>query len=109
MTKFGLMAVTALSLVMATPVMAMHGHHHHYGYYHALKHHFGSTYAAYGFYRGSDFARKNTFDSWLRKPGLDARALRRSSIFSSSNSTIRSYGRWRVPCSSRMGVPDIWS
>jgi hypothetical protein len=62
MTKFGLMAVTALSLVMATPVMAMHGHHHHYGYYHALKHHFGSTYAAYGFYRGSDFARKNTFD-----------------------------------------------
>ena len=26
-----------------------------------------------------------------------------------SKSTIRSYGRSRVPCSSRVGAPDIWS
>ncbi len=41
--------------------------------------------------------------------GLRRSALRRSSIFFSSRSTIRSYGRSRVPCSSRVGVPDIWS
>jgi hypothetical protein len=62
MTKFGLIAAAALSLVLATPAMAMHGHHHHYGYFHALKFHFGSTYGAYNFYHGYDFARRNTFN-----------------------------------------------
>jgi hypothetical protein len=62
MTKFGLVGAAALSLVLTTPVMAMHGHHHHYGYYHALKFNFGSTYAAYNFYRGYDFARRDTFN-----------------------------------------------
>jgi hypothetical protein len=62
MRKFGLIGAAALSLVLATPAMAMHGHHHHYGYLHALKFHFGSTYGAYNSYRGSDFARRNTFN-----------------------------------------------
>jgi hypothetical protein len=64
MRKFGLIGAAALSLVLATPAMAMHGHHHHYhyGYLHALKFHFGSTYGASNFYRGSDFARRNTFN-----------------------------------------------
>jgi hypothetical protein len=54
MTKFGLIGAAALSLVLATPAMAMHGHHYHYGY--------GSTYAAYNFYQGYSFARRNTFN-----------------------------------------------
>ena len=54
-------ALAALSLVLATPAMAMYGHHHHYGYFHALKSHFGSTYGAYGFYPWGNFARRNTF------------------------------------------------
>ena len=61
MTKFGLIGAAVLSLVLATPAMAMHGHHHHYGYFHVLKH-FGSTYAAYNFYQGYDFARRNNFN-----------------------------------------------
>ena len=60
MTKFGLIGPVALSLALvATPVMAMHVHHH-YGY--LLKYHYGSTYAAYNLYRGYDFARRNTFN-----------------------------------------------
>jgi hypothetical protein len=62
MTKFGLIGAAALSLVLATPAMAMHRHHHHYDYFHALKFHFGSTYGAYNFYHGYDFARRNTFN-----------------------------------------------
>jgi hypothetical protein len=62
MTKFGLIGAVVLSFVLATPAMAMHGHHHHYGYFHALKFHFGSTYGAYNFYGGYDFARRNTFN-----------------------------------------------
>jgi len=62
MTKFGLIGAAALSLVLATPAMAMHRHHLHYGYFHALKYHFGSTYGAYNFYRGYGFSRRNTFD-----------------------------------------------
>lgn len=61
MTKFGLIGAAALSLVLATPAMAMH-HHRHYDYFHALKYHYGSTYGAYTFYRGYDFARRNTFN-----------------------------------------------
>jgi hypothetical protein len=49
MTKFGLIGAAALSLVLATPALAMHHHHHHYHYFHA-----------YGAY--SDFARRNTFN-----------------------------------------------
>jgi hypothetical protein len=41
--------------------MAMHGHHH-YGYFHALKFRFGSTYGAYGFHYRGDSARRNTFN-----------------------------------------------
>jgi hypothetical protein len=61
MTKPGLIGL-ALLLVLATPAMAMHARHHHYGYFHALKFHFGSTYAAYNFYQGYDFARRNNFN-----------------------------------------------
>lgn len=62
MTKFGLIGPAALSLVLATPAMAMHGYHYHYGCFHALRHFGGSAYAAYGFYRGYDFSRRNTFN-----------------------------------------------
>jgi NhaP-type Na+/H+ or K+/H+ antiporter len=61
MMKFGLIGAAALSLVLATPAMAMQRHHHHY-YFHALKFHFGSTYGAYNTYHGYDFARRNTFN-----------------------------------------------
>jgi hypothetical protein len=61
MTKFGLIGAAALSLVLATPAMAMQRHHHHYDYVHGLKSHFGSTYGAYQSY-GYDFARRNTFN-----------------------------------------------
>jgi len=61
MTKFGLIGAAVLSLLLATPAMAKH-HHHHYNYLHALKFHYGSTYGAYNFYRGYDFARRDTFN-----------------------------------------------
>lgn len=61
MTKSGLIGL-ALLLVLATPAMATHARHHHYGYFHALKFHFGATYAAYNFHREYDFARRNTFN-----------------------------------------------
>jgi hypothetical protein len=61
MTKFGLIGAAALSLLLATPATAMHGHHQHYGYFHALKFRFGSTYGAYGLHYRGDFARRNTF------------------------------------------------
>jgi hypothetical protein len=51
MTKFGLIGAAVLSLMMATPAMAMH-RHHHYGYFHA------GSYNSYG----ADFDRKNTFN-----------------------------------------------
>ena len=62
MPKYALIGPAALSLLLAAPAMAMHGHHHHYGYFQSLKLHYGSTYAAYNFYRGYDFARRNTFN-----------------------------------------------
>lgn len=61
MTKFGLIGAAALSLMLATPAMAMHSYHRD-DYIHALKFHFGSTYGAYGFYPWGDFARRNTFN-----------------------------------------------
>ena len=62
MTKFGLIGTAALSLLLATPAMAMHHHHHHYSHLSALKVYSGSTYGAYDFYRGYDFARRDTFN-----------------------------------------------
>ena len=62
MTKFGLIGAAALSLLLATPAMAMHHHHHHYFHLSALKVYYGSTYGAYDFYRGYDFARRDTFN-----------------------------------------------
>jgi len=35
MMKFGLIGAAALSLLLATPAMAMHRHHHHYHTFHA--------------------------------------------------------------------------
>jgi hypothetical protein len=62
MIKIGFFGAALLSLVLASPAMAMHGRYHNYGHLHSLKLHFGSTYAAYNFYRGYDFARRNTFN-----------------------------------------------
>ena len=61
MTKFGLIGAAVLSFLLATPAMAKH-HHHRYNYLHALKFDYGSTYGAYDFYRGYDFARRDTFN-----------------------------------------------
>jgi len=53
MTKFGLIGAAVLSLMPASPAMAMHRHHYYYyGYSHA------GTYSSYG----GDFDRKNTFN-----------------------------------------------
>jgi hypothetical protein len=48
MTKFWLIGAAVLSLVLASPTMAMRRHHHHH-YFHA-----------HGVY--NDFARRNTFN-----------------------------------------------
>ena len=65
--NYKLIGAVALSLVLATPAMAMHHgyHHHHHGYS-------SSAYGAYNFYSGHDFAprdnnrgdfdRRNTFN-----------------------------------------------
>jgi hypothetical protein len=53
MTKFGLIGAAVLSLMPASPAMAMHRHHYYYyGYSHA------GSYSSYG----GDFDRKNTFN-----------------------------------------------
>ena len=66
MTKFGLIGAAALSLLMATPAMAMYSYHHHYGYMHALKFHYGSTYASsYGFYPRYGFCPTSTAETPL--------------------------------------------
>jgi hypothetical protein len=52
MTKFGLIGAAVLSLMLASPAMAMHRHHYYYGYSHA------GSYSSYG----GDFDRKNTFN-----------------------------------------------
>jgi hypothetical protein len=66
MTNFRLIGAVALSLVLATPAMAMHrGYRHHYGY------HSRSAYGAFALDRGysyvprgisGDFDRRNTFN-----------------------------------------------
>jgi hypothetical protein len=64
MTNFTLLVATAISLLAASPAMAMPHHHHRNAYTRA--------YRAYGFYRGddnysssnisADFDRGNTFN-----------------------------------------------
>jgi hypothetical protein len=72
--NYRLIGAAALSVMLATPAMAMqHRHHHHYGYIHKGSPEFGygSTYGAYAFYPRDDFAagnhsldfdRRNTFN-----------------------------------------------
>ena len=79
--NFRLIGAAALSLLLATPAMAMpHRYHHHHGSVHkefpfqpALKSRYGSTYGAYNFYPRDefspdvdidslDFDRRNTFN-----------------------------------------------
>jgi hypothetical protein len=66
MANLKLLAATAISLLVATPVVAMPlGHHHH-------RYAYSRAYRAYGFYRGGgnfassnfsgDFDRRNTFN-----------------------------------------------
>ena len=76
--KFRLIGATALSLMLASPAMAMQHGHYHYGYIHkdpsvqnAPEYRYGSSYGAYNFYPEDEFApdnhsfdfdRKNTFN-----------------------------------------------
>ena len=70
MMNISLIGAAALSLMLATPAMAMqHSYHHHYGYIHrespvlnAPKFDYRSAYGAYNFYPEHDFARRNTFN-----------------------------------------------
>jgi hypothetical protein len=68
MINFRLIGAAALSLMLATPAMAMHhDHHHHYGRVHkelnALKFRYGSTYGAYNYYPRDEFAPDVDIDS----------------------------------------------
>jgi hypothetical protein len=62
MMNFRLIGAAALSLVLATPAMAMHHRYHHdYGHsklpvQNALKYGYGSTYGAYNFYPRDEFS-----------------------------------------------------
>ncbi len=73
MMNFRLIAAAALSLMLATPAMAMHHGYHHHGYVHSWLPQFGyhSTRGAYAYDRGynfvpgniyNDFDRRNTFN-----------------------------------------------
>lgn len=64
MMNFRLIGAAALSLMLATPAMAMHrGYHHHYG--HVI--HRGAAYRAYNFYPRHDFAPGNVDDDFARR------------------------------------------
>jgi hypothetical protein len=71
MMNFRLIGAAALSLMLATPAMAMHhGYHDHYGrvqkevaLQNALKFRYGSTYGAYNFYPRDEFAPDVDIDS----------------------------------------------
>lgn len=70
MTKFRLIGAAALLLTLATPAMAMHHrHHHHYGQpvQGALRLGYGSTYRAYNFYPGHNFAPGNIYNDFDRR------------------------------------------
>jgi hypothetical protein len=74
--KFGLIGAAALSLMLATPAMAMQHRHHHYVHKEqsvqsAPAFGYGSSYGAYNYYPEDefspdnpvfDFDRKNTFN-----------------------------------------------
>ena len=70
MTNLRLMGAVVLSLLLATPAIAMHrGYHRHHGYVHSWLPHFGSTRGAFAYDRGyspgnvyNDFDRRNTFN-----------------------------------------------
>lgn len=75
MMNFRLIGAAALLLTLATPAMAMHrGYHHHYGYIHrglpvqnASRFGYGSTYRAYNFYPGHNYAPGNVYDDFARR------------------------------------------
>jgi hypothetical protein len=77
MMNFRLIGAAALSLMPATPAMAMqHSYHHHYGYIHnksqvlnAPKFGYRSAYGAYNFYPEHDFAPGNAdhYDDFARR------------------------------------------
>jgi hypothetical protein len=67
MMNSGLIGAAVLSLVLATPAMAMqHRYRHHYGYIHK-KFRYGSTYGAYASDRGYDFAPGNIYNDFDRR------------------------------------------
>lgn len=70
MMNFRLIGAAALLLTLATPAMAMrHHHHHHYGQpvQGALRLGYGSTYRAYNFYPGHNFAPGNIYNDFDRR------------------------------------------
>jgi hypothetical protein len=61
MANLKLLAATAISLLAATPVLAVQrGHHHH-------RYAYSRAYRAYGFYRGGDFAPGNVSEDFARR------------------------------------------
>jgi hypothetical protein len=69
MMNFRLIAAAALSLMLATPAMAMHHGYHHHGYVHSGWPHFGyhSTRGAYAYDRGYNFAPGNAYSDFDRR------------------------------------------
>jgi hypothetical protein len=71
MKALRLIGEAALSLMLATPAMAMQRrYHHHYGHFHK-KFGYGSTYGAYAFDRGYDFAPRNIRNDFDRRNTFD--------------------------------------
>jgi hypothetical protein len=63
-----LIAAVALSLLAASPAVAMQrGNHHRYSHQHARKFDYRSVYGAYGFDPGGDFAPGNAYDDFARR------------------------------------------
>jgi hypothetical protein len=54
--NFRLIGAAALSLVLATPAMAMHHRYHHDQVQDALENRYGSTYGARNFYPQDEFS-----------------------------------------------------
>jgi hypothetical protein len=75
MMNFRLIGAAALSLMLATPAMAMqHRYHHHYSQLrkdslvrNAPKFGYGSAYGAYNFYPSDDFAPDNYSNDFDRR------------------------------------------
>jgi hypothetical protein len=67
MMIFSLIGAAALLLMLATPPMAtQHRYHRRYGYFHN-KFGYGSTYGAYAFDRGHNFAARNIYNDFDRR------------------------------------------